>query len=378
MVTLTASGSSALNMYGFNFDRLTDIDSVIVQKSSSSLIIDVDGLRYSFSGSSVRYNGFDEPVAGTITGLTISSGGNTLFQASGFAIPASTFYLSTYYPNSPFSLIFSGDDEMRGGALSDQLVSYGGHDIIHGGDGSDSLQGGDGNDHLYGQSPNGGPDGNDNLSGDGGNDYLQGNAGDDGLFGGDGSDRIQGGQGNDVIRGDAGNDSVNGNLGNDIIDGGADNDSLRGGQGDDEISGGSGNDFLSGDAGIDELTGGAGIDRFVFIAGGSLIGPDNSRLGGITLDTVTDFEHGIDSIAIGFRPAAVMVGTSSYASIDAARSAAQALFDSNPGNAEVAAIQTTYGGTMLLWSSAGGAMIDSAAMFNSQSASSFSLSDFIV
>ena len=254
----------------------------------------------------------------------------------------------------------AGDDDIR--AMS-------GHNKIYGGDGDDTLTAGAGNDHIYGQSANGGADGDDVISAGGGVDYVNGNAGNDTISGGDGSDRIQGGQGDDSISGDAGYDALNGNRGNDYISGGDGNDALRGGQDNDTLVGGNGDDFLSGDMGIDRLTGGAGADRFVFSGAGSPIGT--------AIDTVTDFEQGTDRIVLGFEPHAVLVGTTSYSSVDAARSAAQALFNGHAGNGEVAAMSFSGGSTLLFWSSNGGATIDSVAAFQGQSASAFGLNDFI-
>lgn len=369
MVTLTASGGNALDMDRYNWDRLTDTDAVIVQMSSSSLVIDVEGLRFSFSGSGVRYNGFGEPTGGTITALTISSGGNSLFQVSGFAVSAPTFYLATYAPDSPFPLIFAGNDDIRGSTLNDAFRGYGGHDILQGGDGGDYIVGGDGNDHIYGQSPTGGSDAADVLYGNDGNDYIQGNAGDDQIIAGEGSDRIQGGQGNDIIYCEGGNDVANGNLGDDNLQGAFGNDLLRGGKGDDFILGGPGNDTISGDLGADLMEGGDGIDLFLLAPGTSLFGNN--------LDAIQGFEHGIDRLAIGFIPATVMVGNTTYTSNDAARSAAQALFDGHAGSAEVAAMQIEGGASLLFWSSIAGGTIDSAVRFDSLPAG-FNTSDFVV
>ena len=56
--------------------------------------------------------------------------------------------------------------------------------------------------------------------------------------------------------------------------------------GDDELVGTDGNDFLDGLRGDDTYTGGAGADQFVFdLAQG--------------VDTITDFEFGVDQISLG-------------------------------------------------------------------------------
>lgn len=272
-------------------------------------------------------------------------------------------------PAAGFTAFLTGNDTVLGGDIGDAIQDLVGHNNILGGGGADTLTGGTGNDHIYGQSANGGSDSGDTISAGAGSDYVNGNAGNDTINGGDGSDRIQGGQDNDILNGDADNDTINGNRGNDSISGGTGNDSLRGGQDNDTISGGAGNDVISGDVGVDQLTGGDGADRFVFGSGTSAVGA--------TVDTVTDFQQGTDLIQLGFVPASVLVGNSTAATIDAARSAAQALFDGNAGNQEVAAINLSGGSTLLFWSASGGATIDSVAAFQSQMASDFGRSDFI-
>jgi serralysin len=373
MVFQTASGSNALRMNQFNFDRLTDIDSVIVQKTSSTLIIDVDGLRYTFTGSGVRYNNFDEPVGGTITGLTVASGGNVLFQVGGFAISAPTFYLATYAPDSPFRLIYAGNDEFRGSALDDVIVDTSGHNVIFGGAGADSLRAGGGNDHIYGQSPNGGDDGNDEIYAGGGSDYVQGNAGNDHLFGEDGSDRINGGAGDDRIYGGNGHDVINGNRDNDYIFGEAGNDILRGGQGNDFLNGGADNDIIMGDLGADTMEGGAGADIFIFGPATSLIDGNGGKL-----DKITDFGFGDDRMSLGFLPTAVLTYDTVATGTTQARAFAQMLFDQHAGNQEVAIIQVRNESPILFWASDGGGFVDSGTYIaNTNPPHIYTVSDFI-
>ena len=63
---------------------------------------------------------------------------------------------------------------------------------------------------------------------------------------------------------------------------------MQGDAGNDRLSGGDGADHLAGGAGADILTGGAGADVFVFTS------VSHSR--GTTVDTITDFQSGIDDI----------------------------------------------------------------------------------
>ncbi|MES2497761.1 MAG: calcium-binding protein [Pseudomonadota bacterium] len=372
MVLMRAAAGQALDMGRFNFDRLTDIDSVIVQAVSTALVIDVDGLRYAFSGSGVRYNSFGEPVSGTITGITITSGGATLFQLGGLAISAPAFYLSTYAPNSPLPQIFAGNDQVYGGELQDQLLAGEGHNIVMGGAGGDRLVAGSGNDHLYGASPDGGPDGDDVINAGGGSDYVQGNAGIDMLYGEDGSDRINGGAGDDRVFGGNGHDVVNGNRDNDTIFGEAGNDILRGGQGKDSLIGGDGDDVLMGDLGTDKLEGNAGNDIFVFT-------PGSTPIGGLFegFDRIMDFGVGDDRLSIGFVPQAVLIYQGDPISqANDAQIAALRMMNEHPGDGEVAIVKAN-GGAVMYWNSAGGSTIDSALSFMNSRADSFTLDDFI-
>jgi Ca2+-binding RTX toxin-like protein len=238
---------------------------------------------------------------------------------------------------------YGGNDKITAGFGDDDIFGGTGNDFIRAGEGNDSLWGGDGNDVLDGQAgddwmaggrgddvywidsvgdvvveaANEGYDkvmsdvdhvlgthfeelwlnegtaartgqgnalnnkivgnSNDNMiSGLGGNDKLMGNGGNDSLYGGDGNDDIWGGTGRDHLYGGAGNDKLYGEDGDDFLFGGAGIDRLNGGAGNDVIDGGAGNDILGG---------GLGADVFVLAAGGGR-------------DTVTDFEDGIDLIAV--------------------------------------------------------------------------------
>jgi Ca2+-binding RTX toxin-like protein len=161
--------------------------------------------------------------------------------------------------------------------------------------------------------------GNDILSGYGGNDRLDGGTGADKMYGGLGNDTYvvdspydevfeSAGQGVDTIVVSSGygwlpqnveNLATSNALGTTSIDlfgnslansikGNAGANYMRGGAGADVMSGGVGDDVLIGDEGNDRLTGGAGSDTFVFTD------TDHSR------DTITDFQHGVDTIDLGW------------------------------------------------------------------------------
>jgi cysteinyl-tRNA synthetase, unknown class len=71
------------------------------------------------------------------------------------------------------------------------------------------------------------------------------------------------------------------------LTGGAGNDKLYGMGGNDKLAGNAGGDRLDGGKGNDTLIGGSGADTFVFNASGSK-----------NFDKITDFEHGIDHLAL--------------------------------------------------------------------------------
>jgi Ca2+-binding RTX toxin-like protein len=167
----------------------------------------------------------------------------------------------------------------------------------------------------------------DDIFGEGGNDILYGGNGNDRLFGGDHSDTLIGGVGADLLDGGSHRDTVSyhnadssvqvdliggkgfgaadgdtyvsiedvlGSIHHDTIIGNATSNTLNGGAGNDQIVGNAGSDVLIGGAGDDILTGDQhGIfdsDTFVFRRGEGV-------------DTITDFQEGIDKIdltAFGF------------------------------------------------------------------------------
>lgn len=93
---------------------------------------------------------------------------------------------------------------------------------------------------------------------------------------------------------------LTGTAGNDILGGGGNADTLKGGAGNDILTGGGG--------GTDILTGGAGADTFVFNAVVTLMSNDvvpvvliagsSDSNGGVSTDTITDFEAGTDFVLL--------------------------------------------------------------------------------
>ena len=80
-------------------------------------------------------------------------------------------------------------------------------------------------------------------------------------------------------------------------DGGAGDDVIVGGDKDDTIKGGTGDDEIEGGKGADTLTGGAGADTFVY-AGTAAEASDISNFNSGTMDTITDFVSGEDTLDI--------------------------------------------------------------------------------
>ncbi|KQX21597.1 MULTISPECIES: calcium-binding protein [unclassified Sphingomonas] len=374
MTHIFPTGDNALRM-DFGIERI-GLPTTVVTRTAQTLVYEVDGYRYAFTGTDLTYDGQGRPTGGWLNSFEYSKDGAVLFNKAA----SSSWGLDPVIFATPNGIgdhnlarsLLSGNDHLHGSALDDWLVDISGHNIVEGGAGNDTIVGGDGNDHIYGLSVAGGADGADYVEAGAGSDYIQGNAGNDRILGGDGSDRINGGADDDHLSGDAGNDSINGNRGNDAIEGGAGNDVLRGGQGNDTIDGGDGNDVLMGDVGVDVLYGGAGIDIFVFGPGTSPIGED--------VDQIHSFEDGIDHIMLGFTPQAVLAGTAQTNAatfMEGARAAAQALFDQHAGNCELAVMEGPAATMLIFWSSNNDGLVDSVVQMSYSQSAQYGLDDFI-
>jgi Ca2+-binding RTX toxin-like protein len=138
-----------------------------------------------------------------------------------------------------------------------------------------------------------GSEGDDNISGSQDSDAIVCGDGDDQVDGDGGNDHLLGQEGDDSVEGNEGNDLMNGNQGNDMVMGGDGDDIARGGQGNDMVMGGEGNDQIFGDYGDDVLIGGGGSDNFVLRTQ-----TDINLQAALSLDFITDFEFGVDRIAI--------------------------------------------------------------------------------
>ena len=214
----------------------------------------------------MTYNGFDDRL------------GSLDVEALRYLYGPSIDRADLRFTELPDGLRITGsaaDDTIIGVKGNGELIGAAGDDILIGREDNDLLRGGLDRDYMSGVF------GDDRLLGGGGNDRLFGGAGDDGLLGMDGADWIAGGSGVDLLLGGRGNDRLFGHAGG---------DELNGGNGTDRLHGGAGFDILRGEAGADVLTGGGGGDTFVFRAAD-----------GAGMDRITDFELGIDRLALGNR-----------------------------------------------------------------------------
>ncbi|WP_230533030.1 calcium-binding protein [Microvirga roseola] len=261
--------------------------------------------------------------SGSITGVIDLGDGNDRYEGASGVFSGS-------------ALLGSGNDTMRGGAMSETVSGGAGDDLIDGGAGNaDSVlfqgsgnirvdlrltgpqQTGEGFDtlinieHVYTGA------GQDRLIGDGqdngfhggdGNDILDGGLGDDTLYGGDGIDTLvfsgrtgatlnlnlvqvkqNTGHGLDII---SDIENVGGGSGADRLTGDGHANLLSGNDGKDRLSGGSGNDTLKGGTANDILAGGAGVDVFAFNAKLGTAKTDRK----VNLDTIRDFRAQDDSL----------------------------------------------------------------------------------
>jgi Ca2+-binding RTX toxin-like protein len=247
-----------------------------------------------------------------------------------------------------------GNDQVYGGLGTDYLDGGLGTNQLWGGAGADAHIGGTGTDYARYDDANHGnlvislaaPGSNtgaaagdtytgiEGLVGGLGNDTVTGDGQANILFGGGGNDFVSGGTANDTLFGEAGGDNLWGGTGADAHYGGTDAavdyarydeanhgnltisllspgtntgaaagdtyvgiEGLVGGAGNDVVVGdaaanwlfgSAGNDFIDALAGNDYLNGGAGADRFRF----------STALGGTNVDTIADFQVGVDDILL--------------------------------------------------------------------------------
>jgi Ca2+-binding RTX toxin-like protein len=226
----------------------------------------------------------------------------------------------------------TGDDELAGNALANDLDGGPGDDVLDGGLGPDELSGGEGFDAADysghgvgvfldldaeigddGAAGEGDTIGNtfEALVGGSGGDVLYGNDGLNDLYGGPGADQLEGRGGDDLLNGGTDADLLAGGWGFDLVDyaerttgvsvdlDGATADDGAPGEGDtvasdvEDIGGGAGHDLLIGN----------GAENFLFGRGGNdtLDGGDNSDalFGAVGDDTLFTSDYALDEASCG-------------------------------------------------------------------------------
>lgn len=250
-------------------------------------------------GAPLTYRLISLPALGGLSAGGLAIGVNDVLNSAEFATLS---YRPTAHTGS-FTSTFAVSDGIDHTALALTIVvTPASSDIITGDARDNALFGGGGNDQILGGA------GRDRVSGGTGHDSLFGGAGDDRLKGGIGADLLSGGDGFDraiyldsnigltvsladparntgIAAGDI-FDSIEGLHGTRAAD------ILTGNEGRNELRGDGGDDILDGGGGADILFGGAGADTFVF---------SSVPLRGAP-DYITDFETGLDRIALSAAP----------------------------------------------------------------------------
>jgi serralysin len=277
---------------GLNFNTMTELDTLV-------------SIGVTYSGTATSFQAYDsdtinatgtfnniymlKPSSGTITSLDVDDG--TIFPTDAFNIKNMSVdfndLLTTvkdHGPEAGLELILVGNDTIRGSAEADVLKGYFGNDTIHGGDGADRLFGNAGSDILDGG------DGKDFLDGGSGRDAADYSQKDKAI-----SVKLDGGHSVNVTVGGHVEDTLKhiedifGGKGADTIIGDGKDNGFYGHAGDDTLNGKGGADSLFGGNGDDRLTGGAGADAFHF---------DSGLNAAKNVDTITDFETGVDHIVL--------------------------------------------------------------------------------
>jgi Ca2+-binding RTX toxin-like protein len=328
---------------GQGTDSLVRIESVIGSGLSDTLSGDTNANRFTGGlGNDVidGSGGLDTAIYSEKTqGVTVAVSGSTLVNVVVGGV------IEDRIRNVENIIGGSGNDQLAGDGLANELSGGAGNDRFQGLGGADKLDGGLGADTAIYAEKNPaiqvtllgsswatvtvggvaedqirfieniiGGAGGDTITGDSLANALEGLGGNDTIRGGLGNDRLDGGAAIDtadysdkglavsvalngasavvVSVGGVAEDTISnfenlrGGTKNDVLTGDGNANQLEGGSGNDTLNGQANNDILTGGLGIDTLTGGLGADRFQFL----------SFLGGA--DVITDFTHLSDDIVV--------------------------------------------------------------------------------
>ena len=249
----------------------------VVTGTASALVVNYSGVDFSeqltLGGTFGDYvDGY--PTTGTITSISYSLNGTTLFTVTGASISVEAFsnYVMANDLEGMFATVLAGNDQLTGSAGDDGLSGFDGNDILSGNGGNDTLRGGAGSDQLYGGAGDDllseaagdtGPYGNDVYDGGTGIDrvslfttygpgvkvdlriataqdtgfmgtdtfvgieHITANYGDDWLIGNDAANWFWTFSGTDVLTGNGGDDLFTVGLGDKVLDGGIGSDTVE-------------------------------------------------------------------------------------------------------------------------------------------------------
>jgi Ca2+-binding RTX toxin-like protein len=212
-------------------------------------------------------------IAGTITGLSRATAGQTIETVSGVSLPFTAHYDAFNPSNTSVSAltlpdIINGNDQLTGGSQDDTLMGFAGVDTMTGGAGNDTLDGGAGNDTMVGGA------GNDTYTVDAAGDVVTENAN-------EGTDTVQA--------------SISYTLGANVENltltggtslsatGNGDANLITGNSAANTLSGLAGNDTLDGAGGADTMAGGIGNETYFVDNVGDVV----SENAGEGIDTVS-------------------------------------------------------------------------------------------
>ena len=212
MINIDAGGSAPLNMSLISATHW--ISFTLLDGFPSYVKLYNNALNYvQFNGSGLTYSSAGRIASGTISSISEYANGSLLYSiydpfGASWSAPTLGDYILAGNNDAINTLLFSGDNIVRGSGFGDNLFGLTGADQIIGAAGNDVIDGGIGNDRLDGDSGNDtiyGGDGNDLIYADGIPFYAY--SGNDAVYGGAGNDTLHGGQGLNTLAGGIGNDT---------------------------------------------------------------------------------------------------------------------------------------------------------------------------